>query len=962
MASIAIMCTSWSVQAQTSGAPKAPEPEDFFEFTELTLDEGATHYYLYNPDAKMFFYSGYEYNTRAALANKGFEIWFTTSTEQDAPAGSLEFWDYFNNPDRSDVSGDHNLFTDDNGNTWVDHASQGNYSWTIEKAGDFYRIQNVALIEDVSSFSDTYFGWAGDETNYRLDMLAEGAGFIDWKLVTVESYNNAFDLYSALLTAYNHYMTVRDGILNIDSSIDVSAADAKAEGASTVEEYEEAVTALRDAFNDYLATVEGELDFTSFIVNPSFETGNTTGWTYQTSNDHGAKPNSNGVYTIDNADGNYVFNIWSSGNAISQTITDLPNGNYKMMALIATDAGHQVQLNANTQSVVVDASEEGKGHGVDGEVEFTVLDGTATIGAEGVDKYWYKVDNFRLYFLGALTDLTPYANRLAEVAGEAEAIEQGTIPAAMYTVLTTAIDDYYTNKVWSSVEDYEEAIAAIEDATNAAKALIAPYATFLEMKAIAEELAAANSDNAAGKADLVDAISTQSTNVEAAVGAEEIETATADLKGEMSYYANSSNPVGEGERFNLTFMLTNPDLTNLPGWEKAEGWYNDQTQPTQNSQVMNSNNAVANSADPTKFAMYEYWSAGTEPTEGYVVYQKVTLPEGTYKMTALAFAGFGGGHRYGYQTDGDHGLGPLGDGSPNITFSAGEIDGTPINTPTLEDASIDFVQEVEGEVKIGLKAHAGNRSNWMGIGYVQLFKVQSVEIEIDEDVAFEAESVAGKVSLKRVMNPGEWNTFAVPFSITNEELMATFGEGTEVAEFSEALATETTVDEETGDDVETPIENESIIAFNLMETPAITANRPVLLKPVSVPATAEYVFYNRTVAAGFPFVAGLNFEFVGNYDGEITLTENDYFLNANKIYKSNGTNKLKGTRAYIAPKADGARIVGFFIDGVSEDVTGIEGLLINNDFAGKLYNLNGQQVKSAKKGLYIRDGKKVVVK
>ena len=407
-------------------------------------------------------------------------------------------------------------------------------------------------------------------------------------------------------------------------------------------------------------------------------------------------------------------------------------------------------------------------------------------------------------------------------------------------------------------------------------------------------------------------------------------------------------------------MLTNPDLTGL-GNGKKDGWYCDQTQPTQNSQAMTTNNAVANKADNSKYAMYEYWSNSTEPTEGYVVYQKVTLPEGTYKMTALAFAGFGGGHRYGYQTDGDHQLGPQGDGAPNITFSAGEIDGTPINTPTLEDASIDFVQAAEGEVNIGLKAHAGNRSNWMGIGYVQLFKVQSVEVEIDEDVAFEPESVAGKVSLKRTLNPDKWNTFAVPFSITNEELAATFGEGTEVAEFSEVLATENTLNE-AGETVETPIENESIISFDKMETPAITANRPVLLKPTSVNAKGEYVFLNRTIAAGSAFVPGVNFEFVGNYDGEITLESGDYFLNSGKIYQSNGTNNLKGTRAYIAVKAEGARIAGFFIDGVSEDVTAIEGLQLSNAITGKIYNLNGQQVKSAKKGLYIREGKKFVVK
>ena len=945
MASCAIMCAGWSLQAQAFEEPTAPDPSNYVEFTEWANDEGATHYYLYNPGAKLFYYSGFEYNTRAALSTKGFEMWFIKSTEDDAPAGSLEFWNVFTNPNRSDVTGDHNVFTDDSGNSWCDHNTQAGYSWTVSKNGDSYRIQNV-------KFADKYFGWDGDESNYRIKMLAaEEGNFIDWKFVTVDSYEafqNAVLVYAALLD----YSSVRATILSADNKIDLTAADAQADAATSPADVDEAIALAKAALNDYLTSqTECEIDVTNaFVVNPSFETGNTTGWTYQSSNDTGAKANSDGVYTIDNADGNWVFNIWSSGNPISQTIEGLPNGNYKMTALIATDADHQVQLNANTQSVVVDAAAEGKGHGVEGEVEFAVLDGTATIGAEGVSKYWYKVDNFHLYFLGALTDLTPYEERLEKAVSDASAIVEETVPTGAYSILQSALNDY--NKTWSSADEYDVAIKAIEDATKAAKALMAPYAEFLDMKAIAEDLASANSDNESGKAYLNSEISNQSATVEAAETKEEITTATADLKSVMADYANNSNPVGEGERFNLTFMLTNPDLTNLPGWEKAEGWYNDQTQPTQNSQVMNSNNAVANSADPTKFAMYEYWSAGTEPTQGYVVYQKVTLPEGTYKMTALAFAGFGGGHRYGYQTDGDHTLGSLGEGNPNITFSAGDIDGTPINTPTLEPASIDFVQEAEGEVKIGLKAHTGNRSNWMGIGYVELFKVQSNDLVFDENEAFEAESVAGNVTLKREMNANEWNTFAVPFSITNEELMIAFGEGTEVAEFSEALATEN----------EEAIENESIISFDKMETPAITANRPVLLKPAWVAPSGEYEFLNRTVAEGIAFVSGLNFEFVGNYDGEITLTEQDYFLNGNKIYQSNGTNNLKGTRAYITPKAEGARIVGFFIDGVSEDVTAIEGLQLNSDFAGKIYNLNGQQVKSAKKGLYIREGKKVVVK
>ena len=153
----------------------------------------------------------------------------------------------------------------------------------------------------------------------------------------------------------------------------------------------------------YLEAVKSQncdgADMTGAIVNPSFELGNANGWTYAASDDHGAKENSNGTYTMSNNDGKYVFNIWPKGNAISQTIEGLPNGTYKLQAVIATDGGKKVQLNANDKNVQIDAT--GKETGVEGEVEFEVTDGKATIGVEGVDESWYKVDNFRLTLVKA---------------------------------------------------------------------------------------------------------------------------------------------------------------------------------------------------------------------------------------------------------------------------------------------------------------------------------------------------------------------------------------------------------------------------------------------------------------------------------------------------------------------------------------------------------------------------------
>jgi len=189
-----------------------PEPTGL-EFTTFT-DDG-TRYYLYNPAAKMFFASGNSWGTQASVRTFGYPFWVEFSTEADAPEGSYELWDDFSNPaERSDVSGPHNLFTDDGGSTWVDHASQGNYSWTFTLVGDCVRFQNVALIEDLpEEYEGKYLGWTGEYegSNYSsvLRMIApDVAGTsVDWKAVTEESY-------LAFVENEEVYKAYTDGVAN----------------------------------------------------------------------------------------------------------------------------------------------------------------------------------------------------------------------------------------------------------------------------------------------------------------------------------------------------------------------------------------------------------------------------------------------------------------------------------------------------------------------------------------------------------------------------------------------------------------------------------------------------------------------------------------------------------------------------------------------------------------------------
>lgn len=268
---------------------------------------------------------------------------------------------------------------------------------------------------------------------------------VDYSAAVAEVLAEA-EPYKALVTDQKALDAFADAVKNLTSETAKSSED--------LEKAKAAVAALIKA-----QTADGA-NMTGAIVNPSFELGNANGWTYAAGDDHGAKENSNGTYTMSNNDGKYVFNIWPTGNAISQTIEGLPNGTYKLQAVIATDGGKKVQLNANDKNVQIDAT--GKETGVEGEVEFEVTDGKATIGAEGVDESWYKVDNFRLTLVKAAAvvpekDAWYYAIRVTDKwkEGGVDKNKQADFNAegGYVEIVTKSNANTYDNQVFFQIAD-----------------------------------------------------------------------------------------------------------------------------------------------------------------------------------------------------------------------------------------------------------------------------------------------------------------------------------------------------------------------------------------------------------------------------------------------------------------------------------------------------------------------------
>ena len=219
--------------------------------------------------------------------------------------------------------------------------------------------------------------------------------------------------------------------------------------------------------------------------------------------------------------------------------------------------------------------------------------------------------------------------------------------------------------------------------------------------------------------------------------------------------------------------------------------------------------------------------------------------------------------------------------------------------------------------------------------------VKAPAIAINEGVDYTPANAAGTVTLTRKLTAGTWNSFVVPFNISNEELKAAFGDDVAVAEYSEEA-----------DGLN------STISFNTMDTPEIKANTPVLLKPTKTADSYEFV---KNTVAGEAKVAGTNFDFVGTYAASGTVAAGDYFISGDKLYKSAGSTTIKGTRAYLKAKSAEAKARLVFDNGTATSIEAIE-MVADKLTDGNVYDLSGRLVKTPVKGLYIKNGKKVFVK
>lgn len=270
----------------------------------------------------------------------------------------------------------------------------------------------------------------------------------------------------------------------------------------------------------------------------------------------------------------------------------------------------------------------------------------------------------------------------------------------------------------------------------------------------------------------------------------------------------------------------------------------------------------------------------------------------------------------------------------------------------VKGAWTDYSMIVSGTKSFTVKFAGSGTQNRFFLDEVMVTKVAPQEITLDENsdnIVAAAENA--NVTLKRTFyKDGEWNTLCLPFAVANA---ATAFDNAELRE------------------VDTENSNGNTIVFK--ETTAIEAGKPYLIKWANSSSDAvnvEKKFEGVTlVAAATPVVVkegGISFN--GFYKmtaaSELGGTSIAAIGAGNKLFKVT-SGEMKGFRAAFVLNSNAQpSAIKLVIDGTA---TGIEDLVIDGVKAnGRVYNLNGQYVGNSlnglQPGLYIQNGKKVVVK
>ena len=218
--------------------------------------------------------------------------------------------------------------------------------------------------------------------------------------------------------------------------------------------------------------------------------------------------------------------------------------------------------------------------------------------------------------------------------------------------------------------------------------------------------------------------------------------------------------------------------------------------------------------------------------------------------------------------------------------------------------------------------------------------------------AFNGKSIIAKLDGRTLYKDGKWNTICLPFNVT---LASSPLAGATAKTLTAATMTGTTVSLTFGDAVD-----------------VLQANVPYIIKwnsgeNIVNPSFPYVTIANADEDARTVSLADGNVKFVGYYDAfDITADDdNIYYMGSGNTLQYTGVDRtLKAFRAYF-DFTENAASRQFILDfGDGNTTTGIAGVADDSQKDGEWYTVDGMKLdkQPTRKGLYINNGKKMVIK
>ena len=513
---------------------------------------------------------------------------------------------------------------------------------------------------------------------------------------------------------------------------------------------------------------------------------------------------------------------------------------------------------------------------------------------------WASFGDYTVMAKPSVATSTAAYNQAVEEANKALDVEANKVVTGEELA---KLNDALAADKGTTMESIDAATKNIQECTTAFTAAQPKYQALADAKTLEqEELAYASKDKYATFTTSKEVTATTATDAET--------MANAIISARRAYVESNGKAEGVNGAVDCTDKVVNPKFTASDGKASlGTEWNRSQTGGNEGAK----DDEIWTNADGNKVGhYYDYWNG--RANNQHVSQEVTNLTAGKYIVTIKARAQEG--FNLYLLTNNEKKVDVNEIGSTGGVFGCG-----------WNDYTAEFTVGTDGKVKIEVaNMPSSNQAGWFGFGDVRLVRLGNLDaVTLDEAADNDAiEAKVADVTLKRTLKAEKWNTLVLPFAVSADKVKAQFGEGVEVAEYS-------------------------------------NTDVPVLIKPTTVSAENTYTFDGVTLVAGEPKTTGVSYDFVGSYKPYNLATDN-YMLYNNQWWKNEeGDNyKVNAFSAYVqATTPEAAKQLTLVIDG---QTTGLKLNTVTGNIDGEIYNMAGQRVANSYKGLVIKNGKKIIKK